>query len=125
MGIGDVLDMHRGELRRLGPLAEAVGIDRWDALLKAEPNTQALVLSSHMAQIVSQGRDIAEALVAIRVNLGTEISNRKRIQKALRDNNAYKNFKLSDEALRFFDVDLDVNAFDKRLDEIVRQALDD
>jgi len=123
--LGLVVDMHRERLRRLEPLAAAFGINTWEELVKQEPIHEALILSSHVADIVSHAHDISEWTVPCEVRLGVEINLASRVKAALKTHPAYKAWKLNDDALRFFDFDMvDMNELRRMNDEVIRGGVD-
>merc|ERR1712217_807661 len=91
-----------------------------------EPDPDALVLSSHVAEIAERAEHVAELTVPIAIRQNQDRRLGQRMKRALQ-NPAYKSWNLSEEALSWFDVgdvDFDDKEFMRVLAPIVRHAAD-
>lgn len=125
--VRNLLDFYTARLERIQPLAQAFGIDMKEALMRFEPDQNAMILSSHISDIIAHASDISELSAPVEVRLGIEAGLHRRIKAALQTNAAYKPWNLDANALAFFDWDkyIDVDDVKRMNDAIIARAVDE
>merc|ERR1712190_16647 len=119
------LEMHRELLRRLEPLGKAFGIGSTEELLRREPSPDALIWSSHCAEIVQHADDITEIVAPFMVQLDTRMNIAKRMREALK-RPEYKSWNINEDALKFFDSFevVDRDEMEKYVNIIMRRGIE-
>lgn len=125
--VRNLLEFYSARLEKIQPLAQAFGIDMKEALMRFEPDQNALILSSHIADIIAHASDISELSAPVEIRLSIEAGLHRRIKSALQTNAEYKPWNLDANALAFFDWDeyIDVDEVKRMNDAIIARAVDE
>merc|ERR1712242_55487 len=126
MLVDQALEMSYESLKRLEPLGRAFDIDDISRLVPIEPDPDALILSSTYAEIAERAEHVSEFAAPMAIRLDQDRRLAQRMKRALQ-NPAYKSWNLSEDALRWFDVNVDLiddKEFMRVLAPILRHAAD-
>merc|ERR1711920_219326 len=94
-------------------------------LLRREPSPDALIWSSHCAEIVQHADDITEIVAPFMVQLDTRMNIAKRMREALK-RPEYKSWNINEDALKFFDSFevVDRDEMEKYVNIIMRRGVE-